>query len=195
MKNDPDGAWSQLRFEEAVLAAFGFLTSEYGFRQEDSTPSCVRYEGNGVVVAVSHDRNSFEITATVEREHSGEQFTAWEIARLAGAPDVDERTSLQASTPDRVENLVPALANTLKRYGGAALRGDEGFYLRLRELQWQESERFLSEGRLSWVRQQAREAWQNHDYKRVVQLLEEVRGGLSAAELKKLSYARKQMRA
>jgi hypothetical protein len=191
--NDLDGNWSVLRFEEAVLNSFGFLTRDYGFRRLDANPSLVRFERNGIIVSIGLDRDSFEISATVSLSDSGEEFTVWELARLMGTPDVGPGTFLQASTTDRVERLVPILADALRKYGRPALDGDRGLFSRLRELQQRESEAFLRTGRLRWIREQVQTAWSEHDYRKVVQLLEEVRSDLSAAELKKLSYARKRM--
>lgn len=191
--NNNDGDWSTLRFEEAVLTEFAFLCTEYGFRRANASPSSVQFEGNDVVVNVVQDRSSFEINATVKRKQTGEHFSVWEIARLAGAPDVEERTFLQASTSDRVERLVPVLADTLRRYGALALRGDEAFYSRLRDLQSNESARFLAVGRLAWVREQVRTAWKKQDYGKVVELLDSVREHLSKADTKKLVYARKKL--
>jgi hypothetical protein len=190
---DRDGDWSTLRFEEAVLTEFRFLVTEYGFAQVDANPSCVSYERDDVRVAIRQDRESFELGVTVERKGMGERFSVWEIARLQHAPDVTERTFLQASTTDRVEKFIPELARLLRTYGGDALRGDAGFFSRLRELQVEESNRFLRDGRLRWVRERLPEMWHQRDYAQIVRLLDEVHEQLSPSELAKLAYARQHL--
>jgi hypothetical protein len=193
MTLDRDGEWSQLRFEEAVLSAFTFLVAEYGFAQTSGNSSCVTFARDGVIVTVEQDRRSFEVTAFVERQGIAERFSVWEIARLAHAPSVTEHTFLQASTAQAVQGVVPRLAQLLREHGRAALRGDLGFFARLRELQINESGRFLQEGRLRWIREQLREAWDRRNYQRVVDLLSEVEPILSPSEREKLAYARRQL--
>ncbi len=193
VSTDREGDWSTLGFEEAVLTEFRFLVSEYGFVQVGTDPSCVSYDRDGVRVTIRQDRESFELMATVERKDTGERFSVWEVARLHHAPDVTERTFLQASSRDRVEKFVPELARTLRMYGQNVLRGDTQEFLRLRGQQVRESNRFLREGRLQWVREQLPDLWQRQDYEQIVKLLEEVREQLSPSELAKLAFARRHL--
>lgn len=59
---EPNSDRSQLRFEEAAISAFAFLTSErYGFRCVVSESTIVRYESDTVGVTIYHGRSSYEI--------------------------------------------------------------------------------------------------------------------------------------
>lgn len=194
MTADHDDSWSTLRFEEAVLNEFRFLVTEYGFTQRRSSPSCVSYERDDVRVAIQQDRSSFELRVSVERRATGERFSVWEIARLQNAPGVDENTSAQASTKDQVQRLIAELGMLLRTYGHGVLCGDEGFFSRLRQLQQDESNQFLREGRLRWVRERLPEMWRQRNYAEIVRLLDDVREQLSASELAKLSYARHRLK-
>lgn len=151
------------------------------------------YDRNDVRVTVRLDRESFGLMVIVERQETGERFSVWEIARLQHAPDVTERTFLQARTRDGVERFISELARLLRAYGHDVLQGDPRAFVRLREQQVEESNRFLREGRLQWVRERLPEAWRQQDYAEVVKLLEEVREHLSPSELAKLAYARRQL--
>jgi hypothetical protein len=188
---DREGRWSTLGFEEAALTEFRFLVTEYGFTQAGADPSCVSFDRHGVSVTIRQDRESFELTVTVERKETGERFSIWEIARLHNALNVTERTLLQASSRDRVEKFVPELARVLRTYGQDVLRGDLHVFQRLREQQVDESSHFLREGRLRWIREQLPDLWQRQDYEQIVKLLEEVGDQSLPSELAKLAYARK----
>lgn len=190
---DNEGAWSSLGLEEAVLVEFRFLKSQYDFAQTEADSTCVCYESDRVSVTIRLDRKSFELKVTVERKETGERFSVWEIARLQGAPDITATTMLQASTRDRVEKLVPELSRVLQLYGDNVLRGDFRTFLLLRQQQVDETNRFLREGRLQWIRGQIPELWQRRDYKKVVELLEEAGEQLSPSELAKLDYARRRL--
>ena len=191
---DRDGLWSQLWFEEVALTEFRFLESQYAYTMLDSSASRVRFLGNNVVVSVEHNRASFEITVVVELPTTGERFTVWEIARLAGVPNVDEHASLQATTRETVEELLPTLAELLRRHGESALKGDPQAFARLRDQQWRESERFLRAERSSTIREAVKLAWQAGNFGEVVRRLEGVKDGLSKAELAMLAYARKRVK-
>ena len=193
MNADREGSWSTLGFEEAVLTEFRFLGTDYGYVQKQTDPSCVTYDLDGVRVTIRQDRKSFELSATVERKETSDRFSVWEIARLYHAPDVTERTFLQASSRDRVEKFIPELARVLRTYGQDVLQGEPKAFLRLREQQVEESNHFLREGRLRWIREHLPDLWQRQDYEQVVKLLEEVREQLSPSELAKLAYARRHL--
>jgi len=190
---DRDGQWSTLQFEEVALAEFRFLLTEYGFALVAADSSNLSFERDNVRVVVRQDRESFELRVTVERKDTGERFSVWEIARLQGAPDITEQTFLQATAKEHVQILLPELAGLLRTYGQSVLRGDSETLLRLRAQQIEESNRFLREGRVRWVRERLPAIWEQHDYVQVVKLLEEVRDQLSPSELAKLDYARRHL--
>jgi hypothetical protein len=185
---------SQLRFEEGALAAFAFLRSDYGLVPVASGPYLVRYEAAWARVDILHRRNSYEVVVNVgpAAPPGTEAYSIWEIARLHGAPDVNERTFLQASTAAAVAAVLTRLADTLRTYGKAALQGDSHEFALLRELRVHESEQFQALGHLSWVREQVARAWAERDFAAVVKLLSSI-SGLSEADAAKLAFAKRHL--
>lgn len=192
---DTDAKWSQLRFEEAVLSEFRFLIADYGFHLASSDSSLVRYRhDDDVDVVVRHDRQAFQVSATVIPIETGEQFSTWEIARLAQAPGLSTTGLYQATTPAHILAVVPTLARLLRLYGTEILRGNPAAIARLRAQQSLASQRFAAEGHARWVREQVFNAWSRRDYPAVIRVLGEIRASLTPAELRKMEYAERQLK-
>jgi hypothetical protein len=212
LHTNPAPERAMLGFTEAVIAHFGFL-EERGFRCVKVDPTLVRYESERVFVNVYHGRSSYELVVEighsaykpppmesvkhsegyVGRPNSEDMFTVWDIARYAGAPNVSETTSLQASTADQVQSFVPKLAELVQRYGGPALEGDADFLEQVRRHRSEESRRLRRRDELRQARSYAVDAWRRSDYKEVVRLLEAFQSELTASEVKKLTYARERL--
>lgn len=206
-RTEPNSDRSQLRFEEAVLSAFAFLTApSHAFRCVTSESTIVRYESTDVFVTIYHGRSSYELGCEIglltgqgdaglgkggDEDPLEEGFTIWEIARLEGAPGIDERTFLQASTAERVERLVPQLAELVRTYAPRALRGDAAYYASLSQARTSWFENYMTDSRLKRARADVARAWQSKNYAEVVRLLEPLSDELTPAEYKKLEYARK----
>lgn len=183
-RTEPNPDRSQLRFEEAVLSAFAFLTAPaYGFKCAASEVTLVRYESATAFVNIYHGRSSHEIGCEIgliperdgialghqsEGEHPEEGFTIWEIARLEGVPGIDDRTFLQASTAERVEQLVPQLAQLVRTYASRAIRGDLAYNTSLREARTNWFENYMTDSRLERARADVARAWQTKNYAEVV---------------------------
>ena len=207
IRTEPNPDRSQLRFEETVLSAFAFLTvPPYGFKCEASEVTLVRYESANVFVNIYHGRSSYEIGCEIgliperdgiapghesEGEDPEEGFTIWEIARFEGAPGIDDRTFLQASTAERVEQLVPQLAQLVRTCASRALRGDLAYYTSLGQARTNWFENYMTDSRLERARADVARAWQTKNYAEVVRLFEPLTEELTPAESKKLEYARK----
>lgn len=204
---EPNPDRSQLRFEESVLSAFAFLTAPaYGFKCAASDVTLVRYESANTFVNIYHGRSSYELGCEIgmlagrdtaalghesEEDHPEEGFSIWEIARLEGASGIDDRTFLQASTAERVEQLVPQLAQVVRTYASRALRGDTAYYASLRQARTTWFENYIADSRLERARADVAHAWQGKNYAEVVRLFEPLSDELTPAEYKKLEYARK----
>lgn len=207
LRTDPHPDRSRLRFEESVLSAFAFLTEPaFGFKCLATDVTLVRYEAANVFVNIYHGRSSYELGCEIgllvgrERgipESQGEEpqeegFTIWEIARLEGAPGVDDRSFLQASTPERVEEFVPQLAQLVRMYALRALRGEPAYYASLSQARTKWFESYMGDSQLERARADVARAWRRKNYVEVVRLLEPLSNELTPAEHKKLEYARKQ---
>lgn len=205
---EPHPDRSRLRFEESVLSAFAFLTEPgFGFKCVVTDVTLVRYESATVFVNVYHGRSSYELGCEIgllagrdrgaaepesEEAYPEEGFTIWEIARLEEAPGVDDRTFLQASTPERVEQLVPQLAQLVRTYALRALRGESAYYASLSQARTDWFKKYMADSQLERARAEVARAWQRKNYAEVARLFEPLSSELTPAEYKKLEYARRQ---
>ena len=189
---------ANLRFADEVLAAFDFLTTDYGFHRSRVDVTFIRYESRDVFVNVYHGRASYEVELEIGRfaDRVGTEdvkFSLGDIIDVMGARADTGYTFFQASNADRVKRLVPRLAELLKEYGKDALAGDPLFFARLQDEQTRMSREYRKQSDLRRIREQVGEAWNQKNYVKVVELYEPIRDDLTAAEIKKLEYARKHL--
>jgi hypothetical protein len=196
-KTNPESGRAALGFTEVVLATFDFLIKEYGFHCVTTELTFVRYESQFVFVNIYHGRASyvlgFEVGQLVEPGTAEQKFTIGEIIDLMSAQKETGFTFLQASTRDRVQMLVPRLAELARKYAGDALRGDPLAFERLQDLQSRRSKEYLKEMELHRIRQKADDAWRKKDYTTVVELYKSIDKDLTHLETKKLQYSEKQL--
>lgn len=198
----PNDSRSRLRFEEAVLGAFAFMITDFGYRVVESVVTRVRYESAAVFVNVFHGRSSYEIgveigpqTNSRSSELDGEErYSLWDICLLEGAQGVTTKSFLQASTPDRVLDAVEKAAALLKEYGGDALRGDPSYFARLGEAHTVRFHAEQSATLLQRIQGDLDAAWGRKDFAAVVALLEGV-PELPPRESRRLEYARSHVKA
>ena len=83
------------------------------------------------------------------------------------------------------------MARRVKEYAIPALMGDHDFFQRVGEMRQQRSDELLRNWDLNRARRDVEKSWQEKDYKHVVEIYEPVKKYLTAAETKKLEYAKK----
>jgi hypothetical protein len=194
-KTAPRPDRTQLGFTEAVLSAFDFLTSRYGFVIKRIEPTFVRYESANVFVNIYHGRASYELGVEVGRladDLSKEEsaFSLADILDLTKAHDKTGHTILQASTPETVDKFVPMLAALVSKYAAPILRGDSDVFARLTDVQSRKSDQLLKKWELEDIRKEAEDAWHQRNYAKVAELFESIQEELTPAEAKKLDYAK-----
>jgi len=180
------------------LSAFNFLTKEYGFRLVKAEPTFVRYESPHVFVNVYHGRASyelgFEIGRLIDAAGQGEHpFSLAMVIELMGAQKETGYTLLQASSSESVKKQVPKLADLVKKYAAPALEGDSGTFKLLAETRSRMSDKLHKDMKLRDAREEADKAWRGKDYSKLASLYESISEDLTAAESKKLDYAKKQL--
>jgi hypothetical protein len=82
----------------------------------------------------------------------------------------------------------------VKKYSISALVGDQSWFDKLSNLRLERSNEFIKQMELNSVRSEVELAWQEKNYKHVVELYGSVEGDLTLAESKKLEYARRKLR-
>jgi hypothetical protein len=194
-QTDPGKDRWKLGFKDAVLSSFEFLRS-YGLNPLEENATFVRYESDAVFVNVYHGRGSFEIGVEVGRLDRPEKYGLGSIVSWAGkqaweAEGFGRGTMFQVSTREGVQNIVPKVAQLMKKYGDPFLSGRPGFYDELQKANDRASVEFEREQMLTRIRKEADTAWATKDFARVAELLQPVRGDLTEIESKRLAYAEK----
>lgn len=193
----PNPARAQLGFTEQVLSAFRFLT-EFDLRCVRAEPTFVRYESSRVFVNIYHDHASYELGVEIGllvdvRKEKEQAFSIGEIIDLMGAREETGYTFMQASTTERVKQLVPKLAELVRHYAGPALQGNFFTFEQLEEARQGKSDKYLKEIELGRIRSEAEKAWHEKNYSKLVELYSSIQEDLTPTETKKLAYARKHL--
>ena len=195
---EPGPNRATLGFKEAVLSAFYFLTTEYGFRCVKTEVTFVRYESSSAFINIYHGRGSFELGFEIgplaESPELEEHFSLGDVVDVMDARKETGYNFFQVSDREGVQKFVPRLAELVRKYADLALRGNQEFFRRLREMQTQKSDLFLKEMRLEQIRPKVEIAWREKNYRKAVELYESVHNDLSSLELQKLDYARKKLK-
>lgn len=198
-RTEPGKDREQLGFKDAVLSSFGFLHT-YRLKPVKEDVTFVRYESDAVFINVYHGRGSFEVGVEIGRLDRPEKYGLDYIVSWAGkqaweAEGFGRGTMFQVSTREGVQNIVPKVAELVKRYGDPFLSGRPAFYDELHKANERASVAYEREQMLSRIRKEADAAWRAKNFARVAELLQPVRSDLTEVEGKRLAYAEKQSNA
>jgi hypothetical protein len=185
-KSDADR--THLNFMGEVRNKFAFLI-ELGFSEVEAGPTLVRFRTSVLEVDLYHGRQSYEIDAGIS--YLGERYAMEHIIRVVDSEASERYHIWQSSTREGVAAGLAELSSLMKRYCGPALRGDEQFFLTLkqqREVWWAA---YLDHMDAAQVRPKADDAFHRKDYAAAADLYVLIRNQLSPAEIKKLEYAEK----
>jgi len=184
-----------LRFQEAVLRSFAFLT-EYGLVVMESTPTIVRFTSPRVFLTVFHGRNSFELGVEFGRQDSEDALDPFSIDDLlerdTDGAGLDYR-NFAASTPAAVTRGVELMAEDISRFASDALIGRTEEYTALERARARRRARAVSLVFNAQIRREVDTAWQERRLADVVELLTSIAQDLTPAERAKLEYSRKRI--
>jgi hypothetical protein len=188
----------QFGFDEAVIKSFEFLRS-FQLKPAKRSATLVRYESKTVFVNVYHGRASYEIGIEVGRKSSSVKYGLDYMVALAGpsaleAEGFGRSTMFQVCSREGVQQIVPKVAELLRKYGDSFLRGDIRFYEQLDEANRRASAEYAKRQLLEGVRKNADAAWSAKHFGRVAELYGTMRDELTIIEAKRLAYAEKQTR-
>jgi hypothetical protein len=192
---DPGKDRGQLGFKDAVLSSFGFLHT-YELNPVEEEVTFIRYESAVVFVNVYHGRGSFEIAVEIGRLDRTERYgldyiVSWAGKQAWGSEGFGRGTMFQVSTRNGVRNIVPKVAELVKKYGDPFLSGQPAFYDELQKANERASVAYEQEQMLNRIRAEADAAWKARDFARVAELLQPVRACLTEVASKRLAYAEK----
>lgn len=184
---------SDLRFVEAVQAAFHFV-EDLGFRLVSvEPPTFVRYESDAVFLIVYHGRRSYEVNVEIGQiaDPVGHSYRLPDVLRALLGHDDKRQTYFQASDLQGVHRCVHAVAELVASHYGLLLKGDEAVFGRV-AAQTAEAARALTKDVVQRpVREAAEKAWHAKNYAKVSELYNSIRDDLSPMERKRLKYADK----
>lgn len=189
------GTWDKERgfnLADEILAAFLFLTEEYGFRVGEvhrDWPCWVRYVSKRAFVFVSDERMHYDLTVNVRLRgnlvHPDEPgYTLDDILDTAEAPVPQELRQFQTGSDEIAKKFLRRMAEYLKEYGRPALEGDRSFYKKMAERR----DALSRAGQIEDVRRRANAAWEKKDYKTAAELYGAIARHLTPAEDKKRLY-------
>jgi hypothetical protein len=181
-----------------VLSAFSFLSTDYSFTCVTVEDTFVRYESESIFINIYHGRSSYELGVEIGKleKNSGlpeDWYTIGEIMDLIGVREKLKFTFFQASTRDRIQMLVPKLAEYVREYAKPILNGDIQLFDKLHDLRQRKSDSYLKDMKLRRIREKAEIAWHEKNYSELIALYKSMRDDLSQVEAKKLEYAQKRL--
>ena len=184
---------THLEFTAAVLHAFHFLETEFGFRCTIKAESSVRFESERVFVRLFHGAISYEVGCQLNLLETSVE-TGFNVRHLAEHNGLaGRRMDRSAQTKAEVWEAVAELADLLSNYGTRALRGEKGEFAALQEeieAHWKNE---AEARRIAITRPRAYNAFKEKDYKQAASLYSSIESSLTKAEGMKLRYARKHM--
>ena len=185
---------SDLRFEPTVRDAFDFLSSQFGFSCNESTPTSVHYTSASVEVEITLDPRSYEIDVEVKLIAENRSFPLHRIIELTSPTEAHRWCVVQTSTPERVEEFVPKLASLLQKYGEAALSGDAKIFAELEDLEKSNAMRTTRDFEVRQARRLAEKEWQSQNYSKVVSILSPIQEELTDSEFARFLYAKRHLK-
>lgn len=180
-----------------AIKEFDFLRADYGFKCVKAGPWLVKYESNAVFIKIHFDGNrSYELGCELGRNDGFRgslevPFDLGEIIRCKGNSEKDTQTAFQVTSSESLQKFCKLLAAHLKHYAHEFLIGSGDAVKQVAEFRDRECEDYALERDLELMRSQLGAAWQNRDYKNIVELLSPFKEKLEQSELKKLEYALK----
>lgn len=188
---------SELRFVEAVEAAFSFLVEKFGFRLVGTEPpTLVRYESGTAFLNVYHGRQSYEINVEVGSiaDPAGRSYRLADVLGAIVGLDDSRRTYFQASNREAVRRCVQQIADLVAKHYGPVVRGEADVFDRVAAHTSENSEAYTREVVQRPVREAAEKAWHTKDYAKVQELYASIQDNLTLVEQKRLEYAERHCR-
>ena len=184
-----------LGFQDAVREYFAFIENQYGFKCSSSDLYCVKYTSDKAYLHVYHERISFELYFVIGMlpESYNNPLKADTRDFIAMDNGVDRALLYQASKKEGVRAAVEKLAELTGTHAVDAFSGSPQFFEVIANSRTQRQEIAMRIYQLKTADQQARIAWDNKDYKAVVELYTPYEPHLRPAQSKRLNIARKEL--
>jgi len=172
------------KFIKLARKEFSFLKEDYGMDLIESThKACVRYQSSISWLEIWYDRFSLYVSIGLMNSDIKESLWAIKLFKTGEAKSV----SYMASTEEALEKGVYRLGNYVKLYCNEALTGNIDFYKKMRQDLDTANAKVELKSRIFEIELYAKNAWENKDYKKVVELYGPLREHLTKAQKKRLN--------
>jgi hypothetical protein len=200
MMAESDVSRDQVGVRAAIRSVFGFLLERpYSMKLVDEDALGIRLEGRDLVLTVFLDPISYELDLLLWRPSIPAEvrhpFTITDLIRVQDPSRAAAYRLFAATTLGAIRRGLEKMAKDLQRYGGAALRGSPGFFELVDSARVKAIKEFGEAENDRGMRQAAERAWSIGDFYRVAETYGRMEDRLSAAERKRLNYARKHLNA
>ncbi len=179
-----------LRFSEIAKELFAFLNNEYNFKIINDDDNYICYKSKLVYVRIYHERMSFEIYYSVGLIDE-KNFTVSNMELV----EYEGKTSkcFMASNEKSVRYVLQKLSSELHNYGEDALSGNREYYLCITKMRDENQCKLILEDKLNYINANANEAWNNKNYKLVVDTYYPYLKYLTSTQVSKYNYALKKI--
>jgi hypothetical protein len=172
---------------------FDELATQYKLAFSEGNEWSVRYDGSGVFLEVHFDNGrSFELAVEIGRKLPSQPerpFSLAEILRLRSVPSADRIDRLSVPQPDSLVRGLQTLRELVRTHASDFLSGDDRSFAELSAQRDKETAAYAIERDLRAARRRAEAAWNQKDYRAVVDVLSPIRLHLTPAEVKCLEYS------
>lgn len=178
-------------YQTAVLEAFSFLITKYGYNALPESDFTVSFQRASVTINVMYDaRRSHELDLRLSYFTSSDSADSFTLDDILHAENGGSCAPQVSSLPALLKAL-QKIADKFQKYGENYIQGDSFSFRRLSKDREKRSNEYAITTKASRVKAEAGSAWKNRDYLEVVSLLSSIHKHLSKSELMKLAYSKK----
>jgi hypothetical protein len=175
-------------FNLQVKKHFAFLRIEYHMRLcKSPLEECVKFKSNAAWVKVWFDKYSLEIYMGTKNEHY--QLSLREVMQYQMGSGRD--AAYMAADEEKLDRGLRKLSDYTRRYCHEALCGNIEFYKAIIKSQEKLNKELAVKNKAKYIESLAREAWDEKDYNKVIEIYTPILDNLSPIQQKRLSLCKK----
>jgi hypothetical protein len=184
-----------LGFAESASAVFSFLVANFGFSLIETDDFTVRYASDCVRLVIRHGRLSYELSLYLARADHQEELThpygIADMLRLVDEDRAQRYRNFAATSRDLVARGLEQLADDLREFGEGTLRCDTQLFDAMARERERAITRFGRDRQRANEDREARTAFDQQDWPRVIEIYQAWGDSLNASQSKRLQIARK----
>jgi hypothetical protein len=167
---------------------FSFLREEYNMSVVKSQhDECVKFKSDSAYVNIWFDKYSLEIYMGTRNEHY--QLSLREVMQYQTGSGRD--AAYMAADEEKLDRGLRKLSDYTRRYCHEALCGNAEFYQAIIKSQEELNKELAVKNKAKYIESLAREAWDEKDYNKVIEIYTPILDNLSPIQQKRLSLCRR----